>query len=319
MLATYPFVGVAVASALWPWLFVSFPSHLRAHVHHLLTRGYGGPGHWQIEPLMNAVITMPLVVLALAVVGGVVLFLRHRDAVRSGLPLVLGLWLAVPILRVSVPSALNFDMIRRFMEFLPPVCIAAGLGGAAIAEWLAVAVARLRFARAVTSVHAEGIATLAVVAVLFGPVIYWDVHNHPHQLVFYNSMVGGLGGAQRLNLGESTDYWGISTRSAIRWINAHAEHNAALLAPVGHQHIAYTRKEWLRSDVEFIDQESLPSSEVAARWNAHRGPAYVMYFTRTSHYDDFVRRIDSNMTPAMSISVDGGVILKIMRFDTDGN
>jgi hypothetical protein len=306
MLAAYPFAGVAVACALWPWLFMDFPSHLRAHLQHLLTRGYGGPGHWQIEPLMNAVITMPLAVLALAALGVCVLFLRHKEAVRSGLPLLLGLWLAIPILRVSVPSALNFDMIRRFMEFLPPVGIAAGLGAAAIVEGLAVAAKRLPV----------WMGALLVVAAFFGPIVSWNVRNHPHQVVFYNALVGGLQGAQRRGLPESTDYWGLATRSGIRWINAHAERDAALLVPVGHQHIAYTRKEWLRSDIDFIDQESLSFSEVAARWKAHRGPAYVMYLTRTTHYGGFVRDIDATTPPVMSITVDGGVILKILRFDS---
>jgi hypothetical protein len=103
-------------------------------------------------------------------------------------------------------------MIRRFMEFLPPVCIAAGLGGAAVAERLALVIARLRFARKWTPLHVEGIGALSVAALLFSPVIYWNVHNHPHQLVLQRA--GGRTGAQRLNLGEHSCW--ASRRGAIR-------------------------------------------------------------------------------------------------------
>ena len=34
-------------------------------------------------------------------------------------------WMLIPILRLSIPSGLNFDGIRHFLEFLP----AAALGG----------------------------------------------------------------------------------------------------------------------------------------------------------------------------------------------
>jgi len=315
-LVAFPFVSLVATLACWPFLLADFPRHLLATIDFLVSFGYGGDGHWHAAPAINGLVTMPVVVLALAAVGLVAACLRPARLGGEGLLLLLVGWLVVPPLRVSIPSAVDYDVIRHWLEFVPPVCVFAGLGGARILAGLG-ALGRRLFPAAAAKARgglATGVA-LCLVGLSFSPVIAWEIRNHPNQLVFYNALVGGLQGAQRRQLRGATDYWGISTRSGMRWLGEHAEPNAALVVPIGHSTVAYTEKVWLRKDIRFINSEILDVDEVWRQIAAYQGVLYVMYVTRTEFYSDELRALDAQVPPAWSIQVDGGTILKILRFD----
>ncbi|MFC2111324.1 glycosyltransferase family 39 protein [Bacteroidota bacterium] len=58
--------------------------------------------------------------------------------------------------------------------------------------------------------------TLAVLAFfLFQPLI-WMISNHPYQSMYFSPVIGGNEGAFKT---YETDYWGVSTKEAIKWIN----------------------------------------------------------------------------------------------------
>ena len=65
------------------------------------------------------------------------------------------------------------------------------------------------FERVVDRLRSEEFSTAPVLSVaallLLGPPAYWSFRAHPHELSYYNGLVGGLPGAQRL--GFEPTYW----------------------------------------------------------------------------------------------------------------
>ena len=69
--------------------------------------------------------------------------------------------------------------------------------------------------------------------------------------------------------------------------------------------------DWLKEqkDVELDVKPGLPPAELA---KIDR-PVYLMYITRPGWYPAEVRDYDARLQPVHQITVDGGVILKILR------
>jgi hypothetical protein len=55
-----------------------------------------------------------------------------------------------------------------------------------------------------------------VLIVLVLPNIYWDIRLHPYQYLYYNQLVGGVGGAFRR---FEMDYWTTSYHDAFAYVN----------------------------------------------------------------------------------------------------
>ena len=78
LLLALPLVAVATMLAVWPLLWVDFPTQFLVYLKSLMSRGYTGEARWQLMPLINAVATMPLPVLLLVGVGLVSLVRQWR-------------------------------------------------------------------------------------------------------------------------------------------------------------------------------------------------------------------------------------------------
>lgn len=164
----------------------------------------GGHAHWNWFGLKKFLTCTPPVYLAAFGVGFGWLAWKRR-----GLDLLFyGWWFALPILRVCVPNAKDCDGIRHYLECLPPFAIVAAMG-------VSVVVGRVGARLASTSMRRAVVTTL--VAAFFVPVAYVDWLYHPHQVVYYNSFVGGYRGAAKHGLGDG-DYWCSSYREVIDWI-----------------------------------------------------------------------------------------------------
>jgi len=308
-LLTYPLVGLFLAVLCWPYLFMDFPEHLRDYFSFLVARGYSGEGGLQSGPFVYWVTTMPVIDLLLMITGCFALAARRGEPRLRGLGLLLSLWIGITLLRVSVPGAVDFDGIRHWLEIVPAVCILVGLGGARIIRWIETTILRERQPR--TKLLVSSALTIAA----FTPTILWNVRNHPHQIAFFNALIGRLPGAQARGLTDSTDYWGVCTRSAIRWFNANAEPGAAVLPLIAAHTFDYTEEVWLRNDLQLIASNALSPAMVSARLNSHHGPLYVCYITRTDFYDERIRNLERSCYPITTIQVDGAPIFKIYRFE----
>jgi hypothetical protein len=312
-----PFIGLAVMFVFWPFLIRDFPKNLMNHFRFVLQRGTEGPNHFQYEPLVNAISTMPMAVLLLVVIGLVVIIAEVRKRKHfSDIHFLMLLWLLLPVLRVSLPKANDYDVIRHWLEFVPAVAILSGIGGGFLLEKLEAFLNRRMTLSRKPGFWRGSICFMLLFGVIiaFSPVIIWNVQNHPNELVFYNSLVGGLSGAQQIGLPQSTDYWGSSYRQGMRWLNANAEKDSLLIIGVGEHIVEYTEKIWLRSDIQFIPVLGKKADELYDIIRTNSGEVYLMYITRSEMFPDFIKDIEKReRKPIFEIVVDGGTILKIYK------
>ena len=239
------------------------------------------------EALLQVGVTTPILVLVFAVIG----LVQRSLAARERLFLVLGL--AVPIGRNLVPGMANYDGIRHFLEFLPFLTMAAGLGIAHTTGWLR--------EQASWNPRVTGPVLLGLSV---APALAQVIETHPFGIAYYNALVGGLEGAQARGLRESTEYWGSSYKQGLRWLNANAEENARIHVGVA-GHVARAMRKELRDDLAFWS----PELDLAAP----PGSVYVMYITRPSFYQALERELEAKARPVHEIRVQGGVILRIFE------
>jgi hypothetical protein len=138
----------------------------------------------------------PLFLAGLAVAGRGVL--RRRWEWRA-LTVVLLLFL-LPLAYVLSLTPPMYDGYRHFLFMLPPVFVLAGFAFQALLDALK---RRWLYALALAALLAPGIAGIAT--------------SHPYEYAYYNSLVGGTGGAFRR---YDTDYWLTCYRDALRQVNA---------------------------------------------------------------------------------------------------
>ncbi|MCB0335902.1 MAG: glycosyltransferase family 39 protein [Bdellovibrionales bacterium] len=303
----FPFLGLATTIVAWPLLMVNFPEYVGKHFNFLLWRGLEGPNHWQIMPWYKLLITTPPVFLVLGILGILMVFVSFFKRQHSQVfyPLLL-LWFFIPILRVSIPKANDFDMIRHWIEFLPAFAILAGIGARSVVDvvgmvWQRVSGTEARFLRLPTT-------SLVFAALAFSPTLYWNVKNHPYQVVYFNDLVGGLAGAQEKGLLEATDYWGSSYRVAYRWLNENVEPHSILFVGFAEHIVDMMKDIRLRKDIQFKK-----FSEFEVTMKQHDGPVYLMYATRKRHYQTQVHDLDRTSNPVHEVRVDGGVVLRILK------
>ncbi len=256
---------------------------------------------------------MPLTVMFLTAIGlGSILRGLIINPEKRGLYLLLILWPAIPILRVSVPKARDFDVIRHWLEFLPALAVVAGLGANTLFSGLKLLLGRLKngIPNQFLTTHQNTIAVVLIVLYL-SPVIVWNTDNHPFQLVYYNDLAGRLKGAQGRGWPGATDYWGSSYRSGLKWLNAHAPSDSILFVGVAQHIVAFVEQIRLRKDIELRNTngfyKTLESSDDSER------PVYMMYINRQRHYTRILRQIDGEFPVVHRINVDGGTILKILK------
>ena len=278
----------------WPWLYHNSLARFGKHIRAFASQGGRSPHPgWNPDPAIQLVATMPeLMLLLLAVGTGAALARVARGSDPSGTLRLLLAWMIVPILRNSVPGAVNFDGIRHFYEFLPAAALIAALGGATLVR--------------MAGKERRLVAALALVAVTALNMAEAIVRYHPFETAYFNRLVGGLEGAAR-RFPEATDYWGSSYRQGIEWLSQNAEPEAALYVPVHPHIVALLSGHWLRHDLRFTESPDFEPALASGR------PVYVMFVTRTEFYDEIARECVRERRPAYQIVVDGHPILLVYR------
>ncbi len=308
-LAVAPAIAAGAALLVSPPAWRDPPGFLLALASHDLELAFSGePGlQWKTWLLLLAV--QPPALLVFGGVG-VLVALRERSGARGEPLLFLVVWLFAVVGTAGLPRMLNYDGVRHLLGYAAALGALAGVGTAESLRWLA---GRLRRA----GVRPGRAAPAAAVAVAL-PFAAWAaalVALHPHEVVYFNALVGGAAGAQRV-WDDATDYWGSSYRDGARWLSEHAEPNATVLVPIGGHVVGAERHLSLRSDLRLID----PNRERITRARlehvlgpATRGPLYVMYVTRRSWYEAPLRKVIAEWPRVHAIVVDGAPILEIRR------
>jgi hypothetical protein len=292
-------ISAALYFISWPYLHTN-PTRVVEYFRHILSQGERtGNAGWDFEPLLQTLATMPEVMLLLLLVG---LFFVARQALRvkSTWWRLLLAWLFIPLLRASLPGVVNFDGIRHFMEYVPAAALIAGYGAAEGVKQLAGRRKRVL----------KWILNVSVLLLIGLNILQITRTFHPFQHLYYNRIVGGLSGAAKIfGENEATDYWGVSYRQGIDWMNGKAVSGAVLYVPVAEWLVQLPAELWLRPDV------ALAGHDFADSLRESQQPVYVMMITRPGFYDEIAVHCVENLEPEHQIVVDQRAVLQIYLLD----
>ena len=219
--------GLVVFYIGWPWLWhaplargwaylrptwrVAIPVQYFGRVY----AEQGAPWHY---PVVLTMATIPIGILFVVLMGGVHAVREFR---RSPLLALLVVNVAVAIGPFLLPWLPKYDGVRLFLPAFPFIALLAGVGGSRCWDWVAA--------------HSKGRPwrPLFLGTVLFLSQAGAVVWMHPYGLSYYNALVGGLWGAERLGL--ETTYWhDVVDRRLFRWLNRRcAVGSAVAFYPVG--------------------------------------------------------------------------------------
>jgi hypothetical protein len=256
--------SVVVYLLSWPLLYTNFYNGLKFYWVYTFQSGISTGTQWQIGPLLQTVTTMPEMMLIFLGIGLVFVIARlFRE--NSYFWHLLLLWLIVPILRTSIPGAVNFDGIRHFLEFVPAAALIAGFGleqsiqSVAGKKWLPE-----------WSIRLIALALITVNVIQIYSVYYPDLH------LYYNEFTGGFEGAKELFLGsDATDYWAVSYRPGIEWLDENVPHNSRLVTPVAYWVVNIEAPVLLRPDIKIV-----PGIPPGAEMMASKEPFFLMFIDR---------------------------------------
>jgi len=220
-------VGAVVFFVGWPWLWYETAARLWGYLRPTwrtpIPLMYFGevyadkaaPWHY---PIVLTMTTIPVGILFLVLVGTAKAVRRLKDSPMLAL---LVINVAVAIGPFMLPWLPKYDGVRLFLPAFPFLALLAGVGGQRCWAWVAE-----RWRR-------RPRLPLCAAAVFFLSQAGAVALIHPCELSYYNALVGGLWGAEKLGL--ETTYWhDVVNRRLFRWLNRHGQvgHRIAFY-PVG--------------------------------------------------------------------------------------
>jgi hypothetical protein len=297
--------GVAVMFAVWPYLWSNPSEAIYKNLRYIAQRKQLTPGEYTSNPFAMIGLTMPPAFLLAFAIGLVPLVRRVRA--HEPLALMIVSLLAVVGLRLAVPSAVNFDGIRHFLEVFPAMAAVAGLGVSFLADALT------------RRVRQHALVATALLAIFAGPIAAAELHVHPFESAYWNVFAGGIEGAMRDERPQAGDYWAASYRFGLRWLNEHAERNALLAVPIAEHTVRIVAPYRLRPDITLIHittpSNAKVNQDVLARfYEASRTrPAYVMFIFRQDWSNEVVFDSVRHFEPVAVWRLDGVPLLAIFR------
>jgi 4-amino-4-deoxy-L-arabinose transferase-like glycosyltransferase len=240
---------------------------------------------WHYAPVM-LLMAIPLVTLALAAVGLVLLARRilRRDRVFEGT--MLFLWIGLTLLLFTRPGLARYDGMRQLFFVVPAIMTVAGAGWAA-------------FWRVGNGSPRRRVLVVGASVIAAGWLALENARVFPYGGSYVNA-------AARMALGPhlerrfEPEYWGVTYREGMRWLQQSAEPNAVVCAPVAsgilpwHQVLLWQR-ETSRADLTY---------------DCARDARYVMLMTRFAEWPAEYRRLTA-LRPVFTISRLGSDLLYI--------
>jgi hypothetical protein len=282
----------------WPWLWAD-PKRFFTYFNLFLSQGQRiGAPEFSTAPLLLTLYTMPEFFLVFLILGiGLSIWWMIKE--KKPIIRLLAIWLIIPIFRISIPGAVNFDGIRHFLEFLPAAAMLAAFGVVTEIQsfkwrekWLKTLV----------------IIVLVVISIL--NIVEFELAYHPYEYLYYNHLIGS--GEQIPKVfgdDQFTDYWGITYRKGMAWLKNYADPNSYVYVPVADHLTKLTQKIWLRPDIQLIDRHEI---DEIRKTDAQ---IYVMFINRTFFYDDIAKLCINNGKPIFEINLKGISLMQIYRFD----
>ncbi|HEY9646302.1 MAG TPA: hypothetical protein V6C88_08040, partial [Chroococcidiopsis sp.] len=165
-------------------------------------------------------ITTPLIFGLLFVAGLVLAAVRFRQLStlqRAALVLVLLQIFALPLVAILRNSTI-YDGLRQFSFVLPGIAAIATVG----LVWLYQMLPKLPYK----------LAGATFVAIALGAIVVDMVHLYPYEYTYFNRAFGGLPAAHNR---FETDYWGLSVKESVTWLNSHAKPGDTLVVGTPYQ------------------------------------------------------------------------------------
>lgn len=213
----------------WVWNIALFYWNIGTDTNNVQPPGFILPGGFNIYPVSLLLAQTPEVILALGVLG-VIWAVRGRDSFKSGY--LLFFWFLVPVVRYSLPGIHTYSGYRQILEVLPAMAVLAGVGAGYLAE-------RLK----------AGIIVITFIIVISVILVFPIIRFHPNENVYFNSLAGGLKGAEKKNLVDFLITNGNVYKQGVDWLNQHAEKDANLALLDGRMFAISPL--WLRDDISF--------------------------------------------------------------------
>ena len=302
-------LGVMVAT--WPFLWTDPVAALGQHFSFLAGRK-ATTSALSVAPVLEALwFTTPPAFLAFFAVGLVptVRLVLRRDQMA----ILLLIWITVVLGRYLLPIAVNYDGVRHLLEVFPPMAAVAGAGAAwsckGLAEWLA--------RRSTASPLRLRVAFLALALL---PSTRAVLAAHPFQIAYWNTFAGGYAGAWQDGRPQAGDYWGLSYRLGIEWLNENAPEGALLTVPVVEHAVRLVAPEHLRPDILLLPVTTPFSPRIdsqrlqLAREAGLSRPVYAMFVDRRDWMNEVMVDCLANLEPEVTWDLDGVPVLRIYRY-----
>lgn len=239
------------------------------------------PWHY---PFVYLFITTPIVTLVLLTLGISQTFRalnRKQDVLPSALMLA---WLLTPLVLAAKPGTLRYDGIRHFLLVAFPLATLAGIG----ADWL-----MQRLERGLTQLSTETV-RFGFLAVGVGLLAKETLLVHPYGGIYFNELFRLLV-PSRIEEQMDFDYWGVSYREGVTWLNQYAVPDATICVPIA-DHLV--RLYSLRSDLKL---GCSPTS------------TYVMFITRKAFLPPGFQEQFSLTQPLFTVNRLSSDLLRIYR------
>jgi hypothetical protein len=253
---TMIFVAPLVWIALWPWLwhdtlarileyFYFFSRHQFTGTWYLYKQwGYGLPNAPWHYPIVMTLMTVPVSVLLLSIVGlaRTTAHCRweYRGILFTGYAIVL-------LIHASLPGSPKFDSTRLFFSLFPMLAILTGGGADSLVQMFPF---ERKIYRQWSVRHVVVAAFLVLVA---GNGLLAIALYHPHELSYFNVLTGGLRGARDR---FETSYWGEGfNNEVIDYINKNFPQGARVKTLAMNPLVVYHLQEWSHQEKKILRED----------------------------------------------------------------
>jgi hypothetical protein len=249
----YAMIAIVTMYLTWPFLwsapFSNFLESIKTmsafpwHGIVLFNGSYYSPDNLPrsyLPTLLSIQFTEPVIVMF--AIGSIIAaygILQRKNIDFIGITLI---WFFIPLGSFIVTRPPIYDNFRQLLFIVPPIFLFCGIALEAI----------FRSAR-------KWLIKSLIIILLISPGIYAINNLHPFEYIYYNSFVGGVGGAFRK---FETDYWLTSYREAAEFLNREAHENAKVIVWMNSQLV----KTYARPDL-IIEQNGKNTYELTGGYN----------------------------------------------------
>jgi hypothetical protein len=285
VLAIYALFAVFVMYATWPYLWPDPIGHLVETVFVMSHHPWNGlvlfngasyaatdlPASY-MPTLLAIQVTEPVWVLsALGLAVTMIGLIKKRIGSSDLLALTL-IWFILPLVTFIIRQPTMYDNFRQAFFILPMVFVLAGVAFDQARKPLL-----------------QGILILMLIV----PGIVNIIRLHPYEYAYYNSLVGGVGGAFRK---FELDYWGTSYRQIALELNRIAPPNSIV---------------WTEGPTHILDTYARPDLQIYSTYEAERAEHYAYVIALSRLQADLLAYPDAPVI--FSVTRDGAVLAVIKR------